>query len=546
MKTIVTLFASVWICFAHSVSYAQVAPGALTYQEQAFMFSNYSYRGTARIQGLGGTQISLGGDISLALSNPAGLGFYNRSAFSITPSYNIGNVDAAYLGTNTSTSTGNFNVDNFGIVFNKTKDDYVPGNYRGGSFAITFAKVNKFNNQIQYQGSNPNNDILDFYVQDANNQNVDPFELGGVTRGAYESFLISEFLDAFVNGNDTTFFPFYERTFFSEFPSEQFPTNQSEVITSSGSQNQWNFSYGGNFGDVFYFGATLGIQSIRYEITKEYREQYPNLENDITNQSLLTENLLTEGIGVNGTFGVIGRPIQQMTIGFSLITPTYFAMSERYTFNSFAQFNNFDMRNYGQYFDANYDLIVNENAEFTTFFESEAVLNEETFFADESIFEYNLSTPLRLNGGLTFFINKNGFISADIEYLDYSNMNVSGQGASLEEDNNAISALYKSVVNYRIGGEWRVKKFRVRAGYQYRPNPYNIDQLDLTTQSISAGLGYRSSKFFADLAGTSTSFKTRYSPYLLDNSGNDPIFQSPNVNIENSDINIVLTLGLFF
>ena len=273
-------------------------------------------------------------------------------------------------------------MDNIGIVFNKTKSDYELGKWRGGSFAISFTKINEFNTEIQYQGLNPNNDILDYYVQDANNQNLDPGDLGGVTKGSYFNYLISEFVDAFIDGNDTIYFPFYERTFFGEFPLEDFPTDQSETISTSGSQNQWNFSYGGNYGDFIYFGFTLGIQSIRYNITKSYFEQYPNDNNEIVRSSLLTEDLLTEGIGVNGTFGLIARPINQMTIGFSLITPTYLSMSERYFYSSEANYNGFDMNNYGDYFDANYSLIVNPDADFTTFYESSAFLESETYVPD--------------------------------------------------------------------------------------------------------------------------------------------------------------------
>ena len=100
-------------------------------------------------------------------------------------------------------SLGKFNIDNLGAVFNKTKDDAFPGKWRGGSFAISFSKVNEFNSEIKYSGQNPNNDILDFYVEDGNIQNVDNDQLQGVTYGAFTTYLMSEFLDGFVEGNDT-------------------------------------------------------------------------------------------------------------------------------------------------------------------------------------------------------------------------------------------------------------------------------------------------------------------------------------------------------
>jgi hypothetical protein len=181
---------------------------------------------------------------------------------------------------------------------------------------------------------NDNSDIIDYYVEDANIQNVESDNLVGITKGAFNTYLISEFLDVYVNGNDTIYSPFYDRTFFSEYPTADYPTAQSEIISATGGQNQWNFSYGGNYGDILYFGATLGVQTVKYNVTKAYSEIYPGLSGDIVLNSFLTENLETSGTGINGTFGIIARPINQLTLGFSVITPTFFNMNELFLFRS--------------------------------------------------------------------------------------------------------------------------------------------------------------------------------------------------------------------
>lgn len=545
MKLIFSLLLSVGFILTNNISYSQYVPGAIGYHDQALMFSSYNYTGSARIQGLGNTQISLGGDISSALANPAGLGFYNRSEMSLTPSYNVFSANSTYQSNEINSSLGKFNIDNLGVVFNKTKDDAIPGKWRGGSYAISFSKVNEFNSDINYSGYNPSNDILDYYAQDANIQNVDGNQLSGITYGTYSTYLISEFLDGYVDGSDTTFSPFYERTFFSEYPTDSYPTLQSEIIGTSGSQNQWNFSAGGNYNDFLYFGATLGIQSLKYNIVKQYSETYPGLDSDIVSNSTLTEDLSTEGYGVNATFGVIARPINKVTLGFSFITPTYLSMNEQYRYFTEADFNNFNMDNYGDYFDANYDLINNPSADFTTFYEDDVTLNLESY-EEESIFEYTLTTPMRLNAGATFFINKNGFISADIEYVDYSTMKLKGQDGSLENDNNDINNLYTSVLNLKVGGEWRLKSFRLRAGYNYQPSPYSAQDIDRKTQIFSSGLGYRSSKYFVDLAVSYKQFKSIYAPYVLENPNGDSYLDTSVVEIENSNLNFALTVGLFF
>ena len=546
MRFLNRLLVSAGFVLANIGVYSQQIPGALGYHEQALMFSQYNFTGSARILGLANTQISLGGDVSSALSNPAGLGFYNRSELVITPSVNIQSANSRFIGSTTNSDLGNFNLANIGVVFNKTKDDIIPGKWRGGSFAISFSKINNFNSDIKYSGNNGNNDILDFYVQDANSQNVDFDELVGVTYGAFVTYLMSEFLDGFVTGNDTTFVPFYERTFFSEFPSESLPTLQEEIISSNGGQNQWNFSYGGNYGDFIYFGATLGIQSLRYEISKRYTETYPGLQQDIVASSSLDEYLLTNGIGVNGTFGLIARPINQMTIGMSLVTPTYLSLSENYSYTSQGNFNNFDMRDYGNYFDANYDLIVNSDANFTTFYEYEAMLNNETY-EEESEFDYTVTTPLRLNFGTSFFFNKSGFISADIEYVDYSTMKLKDNQGLIAGDQTTINESYKSTLNIRAGGEFRFKKLRLRAGYSYQPSPYKSEELSSNhIQMYTAGIGYRSRKFYTDMGVSYKRFNSKYAPYILDNPTGESYLQTNFVDIESDNLNLALSVGFFF
>ena len=64
--------------------------------EQALLFSRQNSGGSARIQGMGGAQVALGGDFSSALSNPAGLGMYNRNEFSITPAVSFNNARGNY------------------------------------------------------------------------------------------------------------------------------------------------------------------------------------------------------------------------------------------------------------------------------------------------------------------------------------------------------------------------------------------------------------------------------------------------------------------
>src|SRR6267142_6077769 len=84
-----------------------------TYAEEALIFSRINPGGSARIQAMGGSQVALGGDYSSAFSNPAGLGFFNRSEATFSMGTNFYNSKSGYLGNSTSDSKSNFNVPGF-------------------------------------------------------------------------------------------------------------------------------------------------------------------------------------------------------------------------------------------------------------------------------------------------------------------------------------------------------------------------------------------------------------------------------------------------
>src|SRR5271170_3370472 len=95
------------------ISFGLLAQG---YPEEALIFNRTNPGGSARIQSMGGAQVALGGDYSSAFSNPAGLGFFNKSEATFSLGTNFYNSSSSYLGTSTSDSKSNFNVPGFSLV----------------------------------------------------------------------------------------------------------------------------------------------------------------------------------------------------------------------------------------------------------------------------------------------------------------------------------------------------------------------------------------------------------------------------------------------
>ena len=64
----------------------------------AYRFSQQDYEGTARFTSMGGAFGALGGDFTSLSLNPAGVGVYRSSEFTITPTISYNKVNSDYMG----------------------------------------------------------------------------------------------------------------------------------------------------------------------------------------------------------------------------------------------------------------------------------------------------------------------------------------------------------------------------------------------------------------------------------------------------------------
>lgn len=484
------------------------------------------------MQGLGGAQTALGGDISSASSNPAGLGFFNRSEFSFSPTFNFVYADADYLNTSTSDSKLNFNFANLGVVLNKTKGDLVDSKWRGGSFGISLNRIADFHNQVTYEGENTQSDFLDFAIESDNF-----FGTNDLSDMAFNTYLTDEFYTIYngqqtiiINGreesvselygnnlNDGDSLFFVDRNIYAvdnsgnylldgngdripAFPDADFPTSQTETVESKGAIYQTSLAYGGNYNDKVYFGASLGILSVDREVERIYIERPTGT--DLNNLTLIDAYELS-GIGVNATFGVIGRPITTLLIGVSYTTPSYYALEQ------------------------SRELVMQSNFIDEGF--EDGILYEP--------FTYNISTPSRLSGGITYFFGKNGFITGDVERVNYNRAKVKNgdDGFSFSNDNQNIDR-FESALNYRVGAEYRLDMFRVRAGYSYLGDPTD-DDIDQVESKVSFGGGIRTKDFFIDLGVVSSLGRTStISPYP----------GAPVAEVTNQNTTATFSVGFFF
>ena len=249
-------------CYYSVISYSQLS--GFGYYEDALRFgqSNYGLGSTARMQGFGGAQISLGGDISSAVSNPAGLGFFNKSVFTVSPSmiFSTSTTDffvdgAGGLQGAEENFNNSFNVANIGAVINWNKGRFTNDKFKGGSLAISINRANNYRLDRSYEGENNFNSLADALADES--FNIDVNNLNELAFAAFDQYLISPFED----GNDLVY-----QADFDGFPI------QSEAIEERGSHYQMNIAWGGNYDDQFYFGGGIGMQFLNYRQSRIYQE----------------------------------------------------------------------------------------------------------------------------------------------------------------------------------------------------------------------------------------------------------------------------------
>lgn len=488
--------------------------------ENALLFSRTKPGGSARIQGMGGAQIALGGDYSSALSNPAGLGMYNRSEFTFSPGLNFYNTESSHLGNTMNDSKVVLNIPGVSYVWNMPKE----GNFRGGSFGISLSRTNDFQNSFRYGANTTGASITDYFIQDARGSSTADFEdnvFGGDIRTqlGYYNYLIED-SSYFIGGSPTEYFSMLGT--YPDDPDDIRHHAKRESINTKGAQYQLSLSYGGNIADKFYFGGNLGIVTLRYRFRTIYRESDFLFEQDPSFNPLdylqLEETIDIQGTGINISLGIIYRPVDYIQIGASFVTPTFYTLTDTYTAKLKTQWNNFDY--YG---------------------DGSEILNFNSDQIDPIVSEYNITTPLKFSTGVAFFLGKYGFITGDIEFINYSKTRYNSRitGIDFDFENDEIQTSFNNAINTRIGAELRYDIFRIRGGYALQADPYKggVSSLNYKQNTISFGAGIRFPKFFIDAAWLNTKHNSAYSPYVYGNS---------NAQLKNKMTSAMLTVGFTF
>lgn len=428
----------------------------------ALRYSKADVVGTARYAAMGGAFGALGGDMASMSVNPAGIAVFTKTTGSASISVLSSGSEANYLGTTSSDGKLNFNITNAGFVarFKRRKGEEKQWSWKAFHLGVSYNRTGNFHRRTSVIGVNSSSSAIDQWVDQLNNSGLAYTDIpntdlvpGAENTNAYMgwgTFLIDT-TPGSINSYMRNVLPYYGQT---ERVSEM----------TKGSMGEIAISFGGDFGNALYVGATIGIPRIKYDMERSYTES--DTQDTIADFTSFTKTdyLSATANGFNIKFGLIYRPVKWLRLGGAIHSPSFFEVDE------------------------NFKSVTVSTVLGSTF--SQSTL--------DGAFGYRMQTPFRAIGSLAFVVGEVGLISAEYEYVNYTLAKFKSRGYAFDIENANVKNRLHWAGNIRIGTEWRIKLVSLRAGFVINGDPFS-GGYDFNNTRYSLGMGYRLERFFTDL-----------------------------------------------
>ncbi|WP_153800747.1 hypothetical protein [Foetidibacter luteolus] len=474
--------------------------------DQALKSAWFIPNGTARSMAIGGAMGSLGGDLSAANVNPAGIGLYKTREFVFTPGLFLNSNNFNYRDEKSTNSKSAFAYGTTGFVGGTSYGGNT--SWTSTAFSISITQLASYNNNTRFAGFNDFSSYTEQWIEELEYNGVrnetdalSRFPFGSSL--AYKSYLIDT-----IPGTGG-------ENYFSQVFKNGAGTLQDYNEQTTGGYHEISLGFAGNKNDRLYLGGSINIPFVYYSKTLTYSEYDPtgDTDNDF-DYFTFTERYKSTGIGLNAKLGLIYKVDNSVRLGFAIHTPSYIIFNDQ--INARLQTNTEGYAN-NPTADVNSDEIIRE------YYNGDASVSKS---------QYAQLTPYRLIASGTYIITgastqqQKGFITADVEFVNYRGSRYSVTDDSYNSNdyfdglNEAIKQYNKGAVNFRLGGELKFNTFMVRLGGAYYGSPYKDGELKASRLMGSGGIGYRNRGFFVDLTYVYSSNKDVYFPYRLTDKAN--------------------------
>ena len=298
--------------------------------DDALRYSQIFYSGTARFNAMGGAFTALGGDLSTLSQNPAGLGVFRSSEISFTPQLFHINTSANYNNGRVSDYLYNFNLGQIGIVSSLMTRSSEKG-LISLNFGYSFNKTNNLNSTTRIQGQNTTSSMADFWADQS--EGTDYTDLSGSAGLAYDAWVIDTITGSGGSGYGTAFNNYGDNS------TSLYGQNVRRIITNEGYTGEHAFSIGGNYSNKLFFGATLGINRVKFTGHYEHLEKVGYSLDSGLDDFTYTEHFEDTGTGVSFKIGAIFKPTEALRIGLAFHSPTVYKIDEYFYDNMRANYD---------------------------------------------------------------------------------------------------------------------------------------------------------------------------------------------------------------
>jgi hypothetical protein len=456
-----------------------------------FRYSKTDIQGGARFEAMGGSFGALGADLSSSQINPAGFGRFSSTQATSALGYTNVNNSLLFNGQTTKTTQNLFKLNTLGFVYVMDESAKQEG-YLYSQFGFGYNKLQNYTNSIKYEGEQFES-LLDGFSANAFGVNEgDLFYLQ-----PFSSFLA--YWTHAIDPENGTFPQSYVANLHNN--GNQYHIRQ---VDTKGGMNEYYFSFSTNYMNKLYFGANLGIRTIRYdEAINHYEEVTDTTGNDMRSFNY-NYHLNTKGSGFNLKFGAIYLPQDNFRLGLAFHTATY------------------------------YNLTDKTDADMVTVFANETIGVPDTLkpYGD---YNYRLRTPPKVVGSVAYIFGTRGCVNLDVEYINYKWANLRStkdienyQTYDFTNENATAKQLLKSAINVRLGGELVLNSVLfIRGGVRVSGNAYHAvfgveNGID---KSYSGGFGYKSGRLTLDLSYRYSSYSRNYNAFYASSAEHNLVSQ---------------------
>jgi len=390
------------------------------------VYSNTPMVGSSKFNAMAGSNGALGGDATSLLTNPAGLGVAIAGDVSVTLSVDNSKNTSSLAGASSNYTINKANIGNVGGV---------------ATFQLMTESPWKFINL----GASLSTQTIENYVESPGNTNIS---------------IAKDLVDS--NGNAVVGNLAYLGHAYNRY----------------GTQTKFNLGVGANYNNSLYLGASINMHYVDLE---QYDSAKFGLDLDNTAYSFDKQYTpySEKSNGFSASVGVIGKITNQLRLGASIESPTWWSLDRIYT----------------DYYTGTDGYI----------------------YADNFVEDRRFRSPMKATLSGAFVPTKNFAINVDYT-LGLTKPQYKVQGEAESELNSFFSDSYKNLSEIKVGAEYRIKSLRLRGGYSYASSPF--DNLTISAfdnngnagdrsysnlilgdrNTIGAGVGYDFGKFFVDAA----------------------------------------------